>query len=130
VNWSRNHRKAISFAFILLSNAAILSGCAARSRGFSFEDYKSNKEVLIAQEKLQSMFPVGTDVEEFTKFMKELKAQCNEYDGRARGGERGTSCYYYINVLLLSQVEWSISVKTDDNRKITELSAGRDVGSI
>jgi hypothetical protein len=129
VNWSRNHRKAISFAFIILGNAAILSGCAARSRGFSFEDYKSNKEVLIAQEKLQSMFPPGTDVEEFTKFMKELRASCKSYKEGGTGIDV-MNCQHVSSTSIATSRSWVVEADFDNERKITKLGVTQNLSAL
>jgi hypothetical protein len=126
VNWSRNHRKAISFAFILLSNAAILSGCSARSRGFSFEDYKSAPP---AQEKLAAMFPAGTDVDEFTKFMKELRATCYFSKERVTNAE-SVDCESILNTSIATGISWSIVADFDNKRKIIKLEVSRNLSAL
>jgi hypothetical protein len=98
----------------------LLIGCAAkRSRGFSLDDYKTGKAT---EEKLLSMFPLGTNVNEFTEFMKELGIDC-DFAKSVKTGKESTECYDNTGFRL---IQWSIFADFDSQRKITKINVGRN----
>ncbi len=107
---------------LTLSLSFLLIGCAAeRSRGFSLDDYKTDK---VTEEKLQAMFPPGTDVGEFTKFMKELGIKCDVVRG-PKTGKKYANCDTSTEFMLIQEIQWGISAHMDDQGKITKIKVGR-----
>ncbi len=114
------------FRLLALSMCFLLISCAAkRSRGFSLDDYKTGKA---AEEKLQSMFPKGTNVEEFTKFMKELGVECNV--GKDTKGQGYASCYTSTEFVLFQEIQWGIFADIDNQKKITRIEIGRNYSTL
>jgi hypothetical protein len=105
----------------------LLIGCAApRSRGFSLDDYKTDKA---AKAKLESMFPIGTNVNEFTKFMKELGIEC-DFGKDVQTGQEATECCASTEFRLIQVIKWGLFADFDSQRRITKIEVGRHYNAL
>jgi len=80
---------------------------------FRFEDYET---AAAAQEKLQSLFPISSDVDRFTDAMADLGAECHPSVNEDE--ENIVYCYYSQKPNFLVRTQWIVGTKFDNDRKI------------
>lgn len=89
---------------------------------FEFEDYKTAEA---AQDKLNSLFPKGANIDEFKKQMHDLGADC--YDPELHKEGQFVACHYREKSFSLFRPWWFIKAELDDNNRIDAIEVERGV---
>jgi len=92
---------------------AMSQASSSQTVDFRFEDYETSEA---AQEKLQSLFPISSDVDRFTDAMANLGAEC--HPSANEDEENIVYCYYSQKPNFLVRTQWIVGTEFDNDRKI------------
>lgn len=91
---------------------------SANTASFRFEDYETAES---AQEKLLSIFPIGSSLNNLINKMNSLKADCYEPEPGDEDYGKAIACHYMENDILFVSRKWIAIAYFDGNQKITRL---------
>lgn len=105
-----------NFFSISQKGRAMSQVLSSQTADFRFEDYETAES---AQEKLLSLFPLGSSVDGFASKMSELRTEC--YDSQPDEEERYIACHYLENSINFVSTKWIAIAYYDNNRKIEKI---------
>jgi hypothetical protein len=97
-----------------IQNQSLTTG-SAEAMKFRFEDYSKAED---AEKKLRELFPIDSDINQFTNVMELIKGtECTK-------SNTGVGCVYFVPISEATAYGWYVSV-SGKNGKITNLHATR-----